>query len=106
MPYAALLLVADDKPSWALSNSVLPPPPRYPNGQLYTGMPGGALLETNNTLDHPTGPEYQLVVGEGTYVLRDDMHLATPPPHRWLVSSSVIGFAWSQKTRLCRQNGE
>lgn len=44
-------------------------------------MPGGALLETNNTLDHPTGPEYQLVVGEGTYVLRDDMHLATPPPH-------------------------
>ena len=61
--------------------SVLPPPPRYPNGQLYTGMPGGALLETNNTLDHPTGPEYQLVVGEGTYALRDDMHLATPPPH-------------------------
>lgn len=44
-------------------------------------MPGGALLETNNTLEHPTGPEYQLVVGEGTYVLRDDMHLATPPPH-------------------------
>jgi WD40 repeat protein len=44
-------------------------------------MPGGALLETNNTLDHPTGPEYQLVVGEGTYALRDDMHLATPPPH-------------------------
>lgn len=44
-------------------------------------MPGGALLETNNTLDHPTGPEFQLVVGEGTYVLRDDMHLATPPPH-------------------------
>lgn len=61
--------------------SVLPPPPRYPNGQLYTGMPGGALLETNNVLEHPTGPEYQLVVGEGTYVLRDDMHLATPPPH-------------------------
>jgi WD40 repeat protein len=73
-----LLLVADDKRS---ANSVLPPPPRYPNGQLYTGMPGGALLETNNTLSHPTGPEYQLVVGEGTYVLRDDMHLATPPPH-------------------------
>lgn len=72
---------ADDKPAWACANSVLPPPPRYPNGQLYTGMPGGALLETNNTLEHPTGPEYQLVVGEGTYVLRDDMHLATPPPH-------------------------
>ncbi|KAK5113240.1 hypothetical protein LTR62_003576 [Meristemomyces frigidus] len=49
---------------------------------LYTGMPGGApLLETNNILEHPTGPEYQLVVGEGTYLLRDDLHLATPPPH-------------------------
>ncbi|KAH9827810.1 putative catabolite repression protein creC [Teratosphaeria destructans] len=45
-------------------------------------MPGGSqLLETNNTLEHPTGPEYQLVVGEGTYVLSDDLHLATPPPH-------------------------
>ncbi|KAF2772347.1 WD40 repeat-like protein [Teratosphaeria nubilosa] len=45
-------------------------------------MPGGGqLLETNNTLEHPTGPEYQLVVGEGTYVLSDDLHLATPPPH-------------------------
>ncbi|PPJ53724.1 hypothetical protein CBER1_00835 [Cercospora berteroae] len=61
---------------------VLPPPPRYPNGNLYTGMPGGGpLLETNNTLEHPTGPEYQLVLGEGTYVLKDDLHLATPPPH-------------------------
>ncbi|KAK6432470.1 hypothetical protein LTR95_011357 [Oleoguttula sp. CCFEE 5521] len=60
---------------------VLPPPPRYPNGQLYTGAPGGALLETNNILKHPTGPEYQLVVGEGTYHLRDDLLLATPPPH-------------------------
>ncbi|KAI6810955.1 catabolite repression protein creC, partial [Hortaea werneckii] len=56
-------------------------PPRYPNGNLYTGMPGGGLLETNNTLEHPTGPDYQLVVGEGTYLLRDDLHLATPPPH-------------------------
>ncbi|KAK3701749.1 hypothetical protein LTR37_015269 [Vermiconidia calcicola] len=61
---------------------VLPPPPRYPNGNLYTGVPGsGGILETNNTLEHPTGPEYQLVVGEGTYVLKDDLHLATPPPH-------------------------
>ncbi|KAK4635144.1 putative catabolite repression protein creC, partial [Fulvia fulva] len=61
---------------------VLPPPPRYPNGNLYTGMPGsGPLLETNNTLEHPTGPDYQLVLGEGTYTLKDDLHLATPPPH-------------------------
>ncbi|KAF2472563.1 WD40 repeat-like protein [Lindgomyces ingoldianus] len=60
---------------------VLPPPPRYPAGG-YPGAPGGGpLIETNNTLTHPTGPEHQLVVGEGTYVLRDDLHLATPPPH-------------------------
>lgn len=39
------------------------------------------MLETNNTIEHPTGPEYQLVLGEGTYSLKDDLHLATPPPH-------------------------
>ncbi|KJY00380.1 catabolite repression protein crec [Zymoseptoria brevis] len=61
---------------------VLPPPPRYPSGNLYTGMPGGGpILETNNTLEHPTGPEYQLVLGEGVYELKDDLHIATPPPH-------------------------
>ncbi|WPG98606.1 Hypothetical protein R9X50_00139900 [Acrodontium crateriforme] len=61
---------------------VLPPPPRYTNGALYNGLPGGVgLLETTNKLEHPTGPDYQLVVGEGTYVLRDDLLLATPPPH-------------------------
>ncbi|CZT22939.1 related to WD40 repeat protein CreC [Ramularia collo-cygni] len=61
---------------------VLPPPPRYNNGNLYTGMPGGGpMLETNNTLEHPTGPEFQLVLGEGVYTLKDDLHLATPPPH-------------------------
>ncbi|KAF2009379.1 WD40 repeat-like protein [Aaosphaeria arxii CBS 175.79] len=66
-------------PVWL--HSVLPPPPRYPVGG-YPGAPGaGPLIETNNTLTHPTGPEHQLVVGEGTYVLRDDLHLATPPPH-------------------------
>jgi len=44
---------------------VLPPPPRYPAAG-YPGAPGGGqLIETNNTLTHPTGPEYQLVVGEG-----------------------------------------
>ncbi|KAF9728917.1 hypothetical protein PMIN02_008434 [Paraphaeosphaeria minitans] len=60
---------------------VLPPPPRYPVAG-YPGAPGGGqLIETNNTLTHPTGPEHQLVVGEGTYVLRDNLHLATPPPH-------------------------
>lgn len=45
-------------------------------------MPGGGpILETSNTLDHPTGPAYQLVLGEGTYTLKDDLYLATPPPH-------------------------
>lgn len=57
--------------------SVLPPPRNNANVSFH-GMP---LLETTNTLDHPTGPEHQLVVGEGTYVLRDNLHLATPPPH-------------------------
>jgi hypothetical protein len=78
---------------------VLPPPPRYPAGG-YPGQQPGQLIETNNSITHPTGPEHQLVVGEGTfsssilylqvftytamigtYVLRDDLHLATPPPH-------------------------
>lgn len=35
----------------------------------------------SNVLTHPSGPEYQLSVGEGTYVLQDNLHLATPPPH-------------------------
>jgi catabolite repression protein CreC len=55
-------------------------------------------IETNNILTHPEGPESQWQVGEGatlihsflastncrmagTYVLRDCLHLATPPPH-------------------------
>lgn len=60
---------------------MLPPPPRYPAAG-YPGAPGGGqLIETNNTLTHPAGPEHQLVVGEGTYILRDNLHLATPPPH-------------------------
>ncbi|RYN90559.1 putative catabolite repression protein [Alternaria tenuissima] len=59
---------------------VLPPPPRYPVGG-YPGAQPGQLIETNNSITHPTGPEYQLVVGEGPYVLRDAPPLATPPPH-------------------------
>lgn len=60
---------------------VLPPPPRYPAAAYPGAAGGGPLIETNNILTHPTGPEHQLVVGEGTYILRDDLHLATPPPH-------------------------
>lgn len=57
-----------------------PPPPRYPLGGL-SGVPGASLIETNNTLHHHEGPQYQLILGEGTYVQRDEIHLATPPPH-------------------------
>ena len=39
------------------------------------------LAEMSNVLTHPSGPEYQLSVGEGTYFLQDNLHLATPPPH-------------------------
>ncbi|PHH86327.1 hypothetical protein CDD83_10409 [Cordyceps sp. RAO-2017] len=63
---------------------VLPPPPRYPAGGPYhpSGLTGIVpMIETNNTLSHPPGPEWQFLVGEGTYVLKEDLHLATPPPH-------------------------
>jgi hypothetical protein len=39
------------------------------------------MIETNNILTTPSGPECQFLVGEGLYVLKDDLHLATPPPH-------------------------
>ena len=39
------------------------------------------VIETNNNVSNPTGPEWQFLVGEGTYVLKEDLHLATPPPH-------------------------
>ncbi|KAG9243101.1 catabolite repression protein-like protein creC [Calycina marina] len=62
---------------------VLPPPPRYPSQTAYAMQNGGqhTMIETNNLLSHPTGPAYQLVVGEGTYILKEDLALATPPPH-------------------------
>jgi hypothetical protein len=46
--------------------SVLPPPPRYPAAAYPGAAGGGPLIETNNILTHPTGPEHQLVVGEGS----------------------------------------
>ena len=69
----------------AVGKSVLPPPPRYPVSQT-TSSPNGVpvqnpLVEMSNVLTHPSGPEYQLSVGEGTYFLQDNLHLATPPPH-------------------------
>ncbi|KAF8468972.1 WD40-repeat-containing domain protein [Kalaharituber pfeilii] len=60
-----------------------PPPPRVSAGPYGTISSGGAqiVVETANTLGHPTGPDYCFSVGEGTYTLRDDLYLATPPPH-------------------------
>ncbi|KAL2264866.1 hypothetical protein VTJ83DRAFT_7376 [Remersonia thermophila] len=63
---------------------VLPPPPRYPPPSAQYGLPPGSplpMIETNNVLTNPSGPEYQFLVGEGLYVLKEDLHLATPPPH-------------------------
>ncbi|KEZ39469.1 hypothetical protein SAPIO_CDS9334 [Scedosporium apiospermum] len=62
---------------------VLPPPPRYPSQASYGLANAGLfpLIETNNILTNPTGPEYQFLVGEGTYVLKEDLLLATPPAH-------------------------
>jgi hypothetical protein len=49
--------------------SVLPPPPRYPTQAAYNAAVAAGqaapMIETNNTLTNPTGPEYQLLVGEG-----------------------------------------
>lgn len=61
---------------------VLPPPPRYPTQAAYNAAVGAGhippMIETNNILSNP---EDHFLVGEGTYVLKEDLHLATPPPH-------------------------
>jgi hypothetical protein len=49
--------------------SVLPPPPRYTTQAAYNAAVAAGqavpMIETNNILSNPTGPEYQLLVGEG-----------------------------------------
>ncbi|KAI1435419.1 catabolite repression protein creC [Xylaria sp. CBS 124048] len=61
---------------------VLPPPPRYPTQAAYSAAVAAGhaspMIETNNIL---VPPEDQFLVGEGTYVLKEDLLLATPPPH-------------------------
>ncbi|KAL1969985.1 hypothetical protein VTN77DRAFT_6390 [Rasamsonia byssochlamydoides] len=61
-----------------------PPPPRYSIPVAYAaGASNGMavpIIETNNVISHPEGG-CPLQVGEGTYELVDDLHLATPPPH-------------------------
>ncbi|KAK2761730.1 ERMES complex Ca(2+)-binding regulatory GTPase gem1 [Arachnomyces sp. PD_36] len=61
-----------------------PPPPRYQVPIAYAaGAENGLavqVVETANVIKHPE-EGCSLQVGEGTYVLREDLHLATPPPH-------------------------
>ncbi|KAI1326787.1 catabolite repression protein creC [Xylariaceae sp. FL0255] len=61
---------------------VLPPPPRYPTQAAYNAAVAAGhaapMIETNNIL---SSPEDQFLVGEGTYLLKEDLLLATPPPH-------------------------
>ncbi|KAI1770335.1 WD40 repeat-like protein [Hypoxylon cercidicola] len=61
---------------------VLPPPPRYPTQAAYNAAVAAGhatpMIETNNILSKP---EDQFLAGEGTYVLKEDLLLATPPPH-------------------------
>ncbi|KAK9474837.1 WD40-repeat-containing domain protein [Dipodascopsis tothii] len=64
---------------------VLPPPPKYPVGspayQAALAQLRESNLDSHNTLTFPTGPEFTFAAGEGEYTLREDIHLATPPPH-------------------------
>ncbi|KAK9468915.1 WD40-repeat-containing domain protein [Lipomyces arxii] len=64
---------------------VLPPPPKFPVGSpAYTAalmQMRDNNIDTHNTLKFPTGEEYMLTTGEGVYTLREDIHLAVPPPH-------------------------
>jgi hypothetical protein len=44
---------------------------RYPANPYGTGLPGAPvpIIETNNTIKNPTGPEWQFSVGEGLLLL-------------------------------------
>lgn len=70
-------------------SSVLPPPQRYPSQQGYNGSPSPSqtvpMIETNNILTSPSGPEYQFLVGEGkaasgakATLPGGDVHVPTP----------------------------
>ncbi|KAK9345085.1 WD40-repeat-containing domain protein [Lipomyces starkeyi] len=92
---------------------VLPPPPKFP---ITSPAYAAALmqlrdnnLDTHNTLKFPVGEEYAFTTGEGTYTLREDIHLATPPPHPSEVpvlnpnplSTSPISVTAGVKLSLC-----
>ncbi|KAI1259448.1 WD40-repeat-containing domain protein [Xylariaceae sp. FL1019] len=61
---------------------VLPPPPRYPTQAAYSAAVAAGhatpMIETNNIL---SSPDDHFLVGEGQYLLKEDLLLATPPPH-------------------------
>ncbi|KAK9450479.1 WD40-repeat-containing domain protein [Limtongia smithiae] len=64
---------------------VLPPPPKFPVGSpsyaaaLQQMRENG--MDAHNTLKFPTGDDCVFNTGEGQYTLRNEIHLATPPPH-------------------------
>ncbi|KAK9479641.1 WD40-repeat-containing domain protein [Lipomyces japonicus] len=64
---------------------VLPPPPKFPVGSPAYAAALAQMkdnnLDAHNTLKFLEGPEYSFLTGEGQYTLREDIHLATPPPH-------------------------
>ncbi|KAI9805924.1 MAG: hypothetical protein M1825_000538 [Sarcosagium campestre] len=64
-------------------STVLPNQPRYTTNAygVQTPISPPAPSEAVNVVTRPQGPEYQFLVGEGTYILRDDFAIATPQPH-------------------------
>ncbi|KAK9456672.1 WD40-repeat-containing domain protein [Dipodascopsis uninucleata] len=64
---------------------VLPPPPKFPVGSPAYAAALSQMrdnnFDTHNTLKFPEGSEYEFSTAEGQYKLREDIHLATPPPH-------------------------
>jgi len=56
----------------------LPPPPRYNNVQTTVDGKPVSFVEVANKWSKP---EAELLLGEGIYKCRDEVHIATPPPH-------------------------
>jgi catabolite repression protein CreC len=59
---------------------VIPPPSTKYYPQLAESIPK-PVMDTHNVVERLSEEEYQLVVGEGTYKLRESLLVATPPPH-------------------------
>ncbi|KAI9883325.1 MAG: hypothetical protein M1823_004913 [Watsoniomyces obsoletus] len=50
-----------------------------PYGNSNSAGAAGPPLDATNILDHPSGPDYRFLAGEGTYTLRYNLQLGTPP---------------------------